>query len=52
MADIHSVQPSEHTSIIAAAAFSAIAGLGELADAQLELTSELAPKFRNWVLEL
>lgn len=52
MADVHAAQPSEHTSIIAAAAFSAYAGLGELAEAQLELTSELAPKFRDWVMEL
>ncbi|MEO0714050.1 MAG: hypothetical protein AAFY37_09075 [Pseudomonadota bacterium] len=52
MAEIHAAQSSEHTSIISAAAFSAFAGLGELADAQLELTSELAPSFRDWVMEL
>ena len=51
MAEIHTAQPSEHTSIIAAAAFSAFAGLGELADAQLELTSDLAPKFRDWIMD-
>lgn len=52
MAEIHSAQSSEHTSIISAAAFSAFAGLGELADAQLELTSELAPSFRDWAMGL